>query len=166
MNVFSRWRQSRAEEAERTRIAQIASTYDAESSVLIEAIAPPHETFGVFFEERSPGFARVIFGLRALSVAPFGIQPNRLSWQFSVYFKGSIAAVGEIADLPLASDFHFSGGSHLEPIVSQVRWNAESRPGMRESLLVETSGSLRLLGPWQIEYQTAKFNSSVHLMAL
>jgi len=165
MNLISRWRQNRAEASERARVVRLASTYSAESSVIIEAIDPPHATFGVFFEDRAPGAVRVIFGLRALSVAPFGIQPNRLSLQFSVYFKGSVAARGEITDLPLTSDFHFAGGSHMEPLEFKVPWTAGSAPNMREALLVEVFGSLRLLGPWQVEYQTSKFNSSVYLTA-
>jgi len=162
--MLSRWWQRRKEACAAREVKQMAAGYAAESSVLVEPIAPPARTLGVFLDPDQRQ-AQVMFDLRSLSVAPFGVKPSRLSLRMSVYHDGTVAAQGTIADRPLVSNFLYAGSCHEERINLQgLVWHSNTMPRPGTALLVEVAGELRLLGPWQEEYKEARFAAALHLV--
>ena len=84
----------------------------------------------------------------------------------TVWHDGEVAASHDIVNLPIVSDFLGPGKTHTEPIdIHDLVW-AGSPPVVNSALLIEVSGSLRVLGPWRVEYDFKQFNGSMCLKAI
>ena len=140
--LLHRWRSQRADQKAIGEIARLAAATPAFRCAKVRAVCEPDTHHGIVG-------GVLIFGVEVLGVAPFGIRPHGWTLRAELWADGSRIFASR-DERKLAATALSSG----EVFMEDVNVRLENCPvPLAGVVYLSVAGSLRLCGPWSVEYQ-------------
>lgn len=138
-------------------ISEAAAAHPPQDSVRIYVMATPEHKASLSIR------GDIRLALHVLGVVPFGVRPFEVSMKVAGFWSGRQVCGCDIQRLSITSDFLGPGHCKQVPVKEKLVWfvgDDESRI-IGEAMHVDVAGTLKLHGPWSVEYGDATFSSSL-----
>ena len=152
----------RAFNAAQKEVLALGAQIPAQYAALVQIQCVPASAHGLTASENVVDSWDLRFRILVSNVAPFLIRPHEINAKLGVVATNGDGITNVPVTRKLAAPPLYPGRCCEEEFDLPVRWKPRHPIAEGTALQLAMSGQLRMLGPWQVEYQDLDFSLSVY----
>ena len=156
------WFKKRAFSAAQKEVLLLGAQIPAQHAALVQILCVPATSHGLTASENVVDSWDLRFRVTVSNVAPFLIRPHEIRAKLGVIGQNGDGISNVPIERKLATPPLAPGLCSEEEFDIAVSWRPRHPIANNTALQLAISGQLRMLGPWQVEYQDLDFRASVY----